>query len=341
MKQSIICILFLFTIISSCKPPQRENTPLPVSGSGGIYVVNEGNFMAGNGSVSFYDSSTNTVTQDLFFAKNNKPAGDVCQSLAYFNNQFYLVVNNSGKIEILNSDFINTKTVQGFTSPRYIAFTSNTKGYVTDLYGKGVSIVNTVSQTIEKKITINYWTEELINYLDTLYVTSPSSKYLYIIDSKTEQLKDSIDIGYGSSSIAIDGNNLLWILCNGNQSLSILPALICIDPANRKIIRTIASADYSSFASKINYNHIDKYMYWMDGDLYRINTTNPSAVKEIFTAASGRNFYGLAIKANNGDIIVSDAGDYSQRSTIYMYAKNGDTRTSFKAGLISGFMLAK
>jgi len=38
---------------------------------------------------------------------------------------------------------------------------------------------------------------------------------------------------------------------------------------------------------------------------------------------------------------VSDAGDYSQRSTIYMYAKNGDTRTSFKAGLISGFMLAK
>jgi hypothetical protein len=341
MKQSVIYTILLLTIIYSCKPPQKESNPVPASTSTGIYVVNEGNFMAGNGSVSFYDSSTNTVTQDLFYAKNNKPAGDVCQSLAYYNSQFYLVVNNSSKIEVLDNNFINTKTIQGFTSPRYIAFTSNTKGYVTDLYGKGVSILNTSTQTIEKKIVINYWTEELVNYQDTIYVTSPSSQYLYLIDGKTEQLKDSINIGYGSSSIAIDGNNTLWVLCNGNQSLSILPTLICIDPAKRIVIRTITSADYSSLASKIHYNPIDKYMYWIDGDIYRINTTDQSSAKEIFIAAAGRNFYGLGIKTNNGDIIVSDAGDYSQRSTIYLYAKNGVERNSFKAGLISGFMLAK
>jgi len=341
MKNRIARLIIFLCIFYACKPPARESDPLPDLLHSGIYIVNEGNFQAGNGSVSFYDSISNVVTQDIFFLKNNKPAGDVCQSLNYFQNEFYLVVNNSGKIEILNNDFVSTKKITGLTSPRYIAFASNTKGYITDLYAKGVSILNTSTQIIEKKIVLNYWTEELLNYKDTFYVTSPDSRYLYLIDSKSELLKDSIDIGYGSSSIAIDHHNFLWVLCNGNQKLSILPSIVCINTQNRQIIRTITATSYSVFASKIHFNKINKCMYWIENDIYKIDTDNLSSTKEVVITGSGKTFYGLAIKSSNGDIVVSDAGDFSQRSTVYIYTKNGLERNSFKVGLISGYVLIK
>jgi hypothetical protein len=340
MIQHITRLVIFISICYGCKPPARESDPLPDLHNTGMYIVNEGGYMVGNGSVSFYDSTTNAVTQDLFALKNNKPAGDVCQSLSFFNNTFYLVVNNSGKVEVLDVDFINTKTITGLTSPRYIAY-ANTKGYITDLYGKGVSVLNTNSNTIEKKISINFWTEEILSYHDTLYVTSPTSKYLYLIDGTNELLKDSIDIGFGSSSIAIDHNNLLWILCNGNQAAAILPSLVCVNPATRAIVRTIHAASYSTYASKINYNPTNKCMYWIDGGVYKIDTDNNASVKELVIDGTGKTFYGLAIKPTNGDVAVSDAGDYSQRSTIYLYTPNGIERNSFRAGVISGFILFK
>jgi len=341
MFKSAIQVVILAVICYSCKPPVKETDPLPDLHNSGIYIVNEGNFMSGNGSVSFYDSTTNKVTQDLFFLKNNKAAGDVCQSLSFYKNQFYLVVNNSSKIELMNEDFINTKTISGLTSPRYIAFAPNQKGYITDLYAKGVSVLNTKTETIEKKISINYWTEEIIEYSDTLYVTSPASKYVYLIDSKTDMLKDSIDIGFGSSSITIDGNNLLWVLCDGRQTNSILPSLKCINPINRQIVRTIEAADYSSFASKIKYNPIDKHIYWIDAGIYALNTNLVNAAKVLAIDSKGRNFYGLGINNNTGDIIVSNAGDFSQRSTIYVYSKTYKEKHIFQAGLISGYIFVK
>ncbi|ABG58879.1 YncE family protein [Cytophaga hutchinsonii] len=337
----ILSFIAFILLISSCKPPVRESDPLPDLLNTGIYIVNEGNFMSGNGSVSFYDSSTNTVTQDLFYLKNNKQAGDVCQSLSYYNNEFYLVVNNSGKIEIVDNDFVNTKTISGFTSPRYISFSANNKGYVSDLYGKGISVVDTRTHTINKKITINYWTEELLIFRDTLYVTSPNSRYLYLIDTHTDVLKDSVDIGFGSSSIAVDDNNKIWILCSGNKSLSIFPSICCLDPINREVVRNISGVNYDSYASKLNYNKVDKHMYWIEGDIYKLATNTSASVKEKVIDAAGKNFYGLGIRQQNGDVVVSDAGDFSQRSTIYIYTNAGIERTHFNAGIISGGFFIK
>jgi DNA-binding beta-propeller fold protein YncE len=341
MFTSSIRLLVIIFIFISCKPPAKESDPLPGLQQKGIYIVNEGNFQSGNGSVSFYDSATNSVTQDLYFLKNNKAAGDVCQSLYFYHTNFFLVVNNSSKIEILDSNFVDTKTITGLTSPRYIAFSNTYKGYVTDLYGKGVTIINTHSYNIEKKIAINYWTEEIVNYKDTMYVTSPTSKYLYLIDATTEVLKDSIDIGFGSSSITIDDNNLIWILCDGNATKSIYPSLKCINPIDRSIVRNIPSTTFNSLASKIHYSKMDKNIYWIEKDLYKLNTQNIASNKEIYIQALGKNFYGLVINQTNGDIVLSDAGDYSQRSTIHIYNKNGLERNSFKAGIISGNMLIK
>ena len=327
--------------VYSCKPPAKEKDPLPDLQEKGIYVVNQGNFQSGNGSVSFYNYSTGVTTSDIFSLENNRPAGDVCQSLTFYNNTFYLVVNNSSKIEVLNTNFVSTFTIKNLTSPRYITFGSNGKGYISDLYANGVSVLNTSTNTIEKKISINYWTEELVTVKDTLYVTSPTSKYLYLINTTTDLLMDSINIGYGSSAIALDTNKNLWVLTSGDSLLKIKPSLLAINPMNRQIYFTQYFTNASSYQSNLNYNPLDGYVYWIDGDVKRLNTQNISSPPTIFIPASGRTLYGLGIDPASGNIIVSDAGDYVERSIVYIYSNNGNLVNSFTAGIISGFILVK
>ncbi|MBC7451395.1 MAG: surface layer protein [Cytophagales bacterium] len=339
---SLVIFIAAMFFYSACIPPARESDPSPDLYAKGIYVVNEGNFQWGNASVSFYNLSSGVVTRDIFSLKNNETTGDVAQSLSFYKDHFYLVVNNSNKIEILDTNFVRTSVVTGFDSPRYIAFNSDGKGYVSDLYAKGVSVLNTASKVIDKKIIINYWTEEMLSFKDTIYVTSPQSMYLYLINTSKDVLTDSINIGYGSSAVTIDHNNHLWIITSGKKDLAIKPSLLALDVFSRKILLRYEFNSYDVYPSKLNYNPVNQYVYWIDNGIKRFDTNNLSGKQEEIISADQKSFYGLAIDPFNGNVIASDAGDYTQRSAIYMYSKDGGVPiSSFTAGIISGYMLVK
>src|SRR5688572_6108892 len=62
----------------------------------GVFVVNEGNFLEADGSVSHFNLSTKETTQDLFGSVNTGRAlGDVVQSMTIDGDNAYIVVNNS------------------------------------------------------------------------------------------------------------------------------------------------------------------------------------------------------------------------------------------------------
>ena len=105
-------------LVFSCKkdkPETKTDTIIQNFGKG-VYIVNEGGFGYGNGSVSYYSPSDCTITLDLFKSQNAKPLGDICQSLTFFNQKGYVVVNNSQKIEVgKQSELTSLATISGFT----------------------------------------------------------------------------------------------------------------------------------------------------------------------------------------------------------------------------------
>ena len=91
--------LFIFILFAfySCVKDRPNSTPQPavqLSSQKKVYVINEGNFMSSNSSISLYDPGSNSVIENFYQSQNNAILGDVAQSISYFNSQFYTVVNN-------------------------------------------------------------------------------------------------------------------------------------------------------------------------------------------------------------------------------------------------------
>src|SRR5688572_27862913 len=116
---------------------EDETVEKPATSENGVFVTNEGQYTKGNGAVSFISKQTSKVDRDLFMTVNNRPLGDIVQSMTIHNGKAYIVVNNSEKIEIADANtFKEGGVINGLVLPRY-AVGLNNKLYVTEYVAFG------------------------------------------------------------------------------------------------------------------------------------------------------------------------------------------------------------
>ena len=64
----------------------------------GVFILCEGNFQAGNSTLSYYDPSTREVENGVFQRANDRKLGDTGQSITIDRGTAYIAVENSGII---------------------------------------------------------------------------------------------------------------------------------------------------------------------------------------------------------------------------------------------------
>jgi len=333
----IIFAMVLSVTFCACKSDKPEDEIKPVvdlKSKHAIYVINEGNFQFGNASISYYNGENNNIVEDLYKHVNNNNLGDVCQSMTFINGWYYIVVNNSQKIEIVNPDNFERKaTITGLISPRYILPVSSSKAYVSDFKSHRVSILNLASNTIQGEIPIHGWTEEMYMMYGKAYITNMKNDKLYIVNTSNNLLEDSIQLAQCPNSIVEDKSGKLWVLCQGDASINKSGALFCLNPSSKTIEKRL---DFmlNEAPMRLSINDTHDTLYFINKHIYQLISDAASITPTKLIDGSTKNFYGIGIEPKSGHIFVADAIDYIQKGKIYSFKSNGSSLGEFKVGLI-------
>lgn len=330
-------MLTLFIHLASCDKNPQSNPPvvLPVKTKASLLIGNEGQFQHGDASLTFIDITGNTTTQDAFQVSNGRPLGDVLQSIKWVKNYYYLVVNNSQKIEIIDKDNLKSvATISGFTSPRYIEFVDDYKAYVSEFFSNQLSIINPQTHQITGKIDCGGWQEEIRIVNNQLFVTDYKKNRILVIDVNSDQIIDSVVVGESPVSLAADNADQVWVGCNGNASVK--PSIYCISASTHQVVKNIQMT--TSSLRKILINNTFNQVFALSDDVYSMQTSDsiPVAVKLIPAMGSGHVFYGFGIDPKTNDLYLSDAKDFQQKSTVYHYTHTGQLIGAFLTGINTG-----
>jgi hypothetical protein len=342
---SLLLLAGLNMVFSACdKTPSVAPKAVPGDSlSQGMLIGSEGNFQWGNASLSFLDKQNGTLYEDVYRTVNQKPLGDVLQSMCIWEDKIYLVLNNSGKIEIVNKhSFKSEGSIIGLRAPRFMLPISAQTAYVSDLYDNHIAVVNLNTLKVSSKIACPGWTEEMLKYGEKVFVCNKYQSYLYVIDTKTNILTDSIFIGYGAISLALDKNNKLWVLTTGNASGNnkVEPQLHCLSPTQNSIEKTIVLG-MGNLPIKLLMNETKDMLFWLVQDVWSMPIHGSAKPIAAFIPSNGRTFYGLGYDSYQKQILITDAKDYVQKSEILIYNENGKYIKSFRAGINTSSFLIK
>ncbi|MEI6696030.1 MAG: DUF5074 domain-containing protein [Bacteroidota bacterium] len=342
----IILILFGFTNCSKTDYFGEVNTETSdyIPGKG-VFIVNEGNYTAGNASISFYNFYTHKVYNSIFYNQNKRPLGDVAVSMNIINGLAYIVVNNSGKIEVVNPlDFNSIKTISGFASPRFILAVNTQKAYVSDLRSPFVSIINLETNTISGSIQCGKSTDKMIKVGKLVFVCNWSEYYVHqpnntimVINTETDQLIDSIVLGKEPNSMVVDKNNKLWVLSSGGYNNEMFPELNCINTNSLQIEKTLTFQSKYLSPEGLCSNKTADSLFYINNHIYKMSVNDNQLPISPIIYKNYHLFYALAMDPGNNELYISDAIDYNQNGFVFRYATNGMGLDSARMGIIPGF----
>ena len=348
LKVSIRFILLCSFSLQACvkDKPNPDKRPDAVTSNKGIVILNEGAYGINNADISFLDLDKRVINNDLVQSQNNKRLGDVAQSIHLINGDYFVTVNNSSKIVVLDTSNFQVKaTIPNINYPRYILQVSPTKAYVTSLYYPHIYVIDLPTLQHTNTITVNHInTEQMLLVNGAVYCTSwdTTSNVIYKINPNTDQVVQNIPItGRASHSITLDKHNKLWVM-SGNKYKNKTSYLSCIDPTTDTEIKTFAFPSQADpfrlicnttrdtlYFIQVNYNGGSLY-----NGVYRMAIDATALPENAFIPALLNSyFWAMAIDSNTQHIYLSDPKGFAQQSTISEFNPQGQLIQQFQAGI--------
>jgi YVTN family beta-propeller protein len=344
MKNSFILImLFLLSCFAfSCTKIFNERKDSVLAGNG-VFILNEGNFRWGNGSLSYYSYDSAKIYNDLFQNINGRPLGDVPNSMIIYRDMAFIVVNNSGKIEVININTLESvATIDKLNSPRNIAVVSADKGYVSSMYSDSVAIISLTDYSVSGYINLRRSSESIIASGNKAYISEwVGGDEVMVINSINNKVLDSIKVGAEPESMVIDKNKMLWVLCNGGWARTNNAELDGINTVTNKVEKKLIFPDKNNSPSCLNIDGSGETVYYLENGVRKMKISDQVLPVNALIPESGNYFYKIGINPVNSDIFVTDAVDYKQNGYVRLYKNDGLFVSGGTAGIIPGLMCFK
>jgi hypothetical protein len=321
-KFYLVIILFISIALISC-----DDTPPPSDTyTNGVFVINEGAFGSSNAELSFI-ASDNSVYNNLY-GNNNSSAilGDVFQSMHISNGKAYLVINNSAKVEVVNTaNLQNSGTISGLLAlPRYMV-TYNGKGYISDWVSFGgngkVWVVDLSSNTITDSVTVGMFPEQMMVVGSNILVANSADTTLHLINTSTLTTTNIGDIDYPKNiTQTSDGN--IWILYTGKPSWAVGGpsdgGLLVLNSTATAIVKDINIGSTPTNPSQLTTDGNNLY-YEYQGSIYKIDKSATVAPASPFITTPATTLYGLNYYPAGNTIYIGDAKTFASAGVVKRY----------------------
>lgn len=351
--RKILLLTGLILLAGACDELPVEVIYRSLEGHTGVFIACEGNFMYGNSSLSFYDRESGEVYNDLFFARNHAPLGDVAQSLFTDGLSLFVVVNNSGKVVALDPGTLEFRgAVTGLTSPRHIHLIDETTAWVSDLYAGGITVFD--PRTFRKKGFIplpggrqggaGHASEQFARAGNEVFVTCWAyDNKVIVIDAATAVVTDSLTVPAQPGAMVTDARSKIWLLTGGGYGQSGSgdeePSLVRIDPFTHTVEQIYRWNGETQKPGDLRLSPARDSLYILAGDLFKMSITDRKFPETPFVKGDHRTFYSAGVDPATGDVYLSDAIDYAQNGMVYRFTSRGLPADSFRVGINPGDFL--
>lgn len=337
-----------------CGGDDEPNDDTGSGGSGaGVFVVNEGNFGKGNGSLSFYDPALKQVANNVFEVVNGKPLGDTPNDIAIRDGKAWIVVNNSQRIEVI--DTLTRRSVGAVQfadggSPYTITLdAAGAYGYVPLFLGNALAKVNLTSMKVEKLVEVGGNPTEVALANGKAYVTNSGGDAAFdgmgsqvaVVNVATMSVDKLIQVGDRPTSIVAAPNGDLVVLCTGfwddytteGADESTPGSIVVIDSKIDKVVEQIPLDAAPGDRMKLSPNGsayflIGSQVVGFDTSLRAVQATPIKAPAGVF------GFYGIGVDPTTGAIYVTDAKDFVTPGDVYVFEPTGTQLDKFAADII-------
>lgn len=359
--------LWLCASVLAC---DKEGTPYPggdFSKLGEIeaLVLNEGRINTNTGGISLIYKDKNVVA-DVFQEVNQRPLGDVAQSITMINGKYFVALDNSKKIEVVDPrTFVSLGTIlyEQAGSPRQIVPISDTEAVVSDLRQQLVLIrtVPPYGKPLEY-ISVPRWIEYLVSTGNKVFGMTQGGLYVFdvkaINKASARVIKEVYNEEYTKTCrMLVDKNGMIWGLMNRKEAGAVTGVTLkCVDPAREKVVRSHTlpfenpeNATVGEVIGHINYNRtdIDPTGTWIyfnvktrvaetqgtkeQQSVYRMNV-DTGEFEHYYDLPGVGMMFGFAVSPD-GEVYLCDCLDYTaQRGYVRHYLKDG-TVLSHRVGI--------
>ena len=345
----IILLLTLSFFTLSCSDDDTMGPDTPPPGRDGYFIVNEGAFRGSNTSLSYYDRTRDTVLNNVFETANGRPLGDQAQSMTVIGDRGFVVVQNSGKIEVINrDDFTSIATISDdIISPRYLIGVDDTKAYVSDWGADGVTgtvkVIDLNTYQVVETIPVGQGANQMVLVDNRVYVANYGGYGLdstvMILDTQADAVVDTVVVGYNPSSLVVDANNAIWVAGDGlisyNDDYTAIieeastPGFLAV-LENDQVSRTLEASAINAGPGSLRANAAGGALYFHYlGGVYTLDLAATALPSDPLVNQS---FLGIGIDPVSGEILVGDR-NYSSEGQFYRYSPTGQLIKSYAVGV--------
>ncbi len=328
------CIIFL----SSC----NDDDQLPRGDyENGILIAGEGSG-AGTGSISFVADDLRSGEDRIFNTVNGEDLGTFLQSVAFDDNQAYIIVDNQNTITVVNRftfEKLGEITI-GLQVPRFMVVVDN-KGYVTN-WGSGsfgnnvdddfIAVVDLTTLQVTSTINVEVGPEQIVYQNGRLFVSHKggygSNNKITVIDTSDDSIERVIEVKDKPDEMAFTSSGDLVVLVGGNESWTGNETLGSIMVINTNTLNVESELDFASGVHPgLMYLDDNMIYYTIGNDVFSMSANSNSIPTTSLLTATDGFLYGMAVRNSQlyalnvsftdiSEMIVFDLNTNTQIQTI-------------------------